>query len=147
MLKYEYSHKGKSYTSSNISFERGDTGIINSGKGLGSEFKVVINSGEVLKGLVNSGKGFTVSHSSSFMKNLKRNRNVNVWVNPLHAEDSTLVINQAYHLKRTLFGVTLIIWSLGFIAMSISFNSSEPVEKEIIVIETKSPEETNGIDD
>jgi hypothetical protein len=116
-IKYEFTHKGKTYTSSNITFERGDTDIIN------------------------SGKGFVVGHSSSFIKNLKRNRHVNVRVNPINMENSTLVMNQAFHLKKVLFGLTLIIWALGFVALSLNFSSSVASDEKVIVLEKKNAEE------
>lgn len=116
-IKYEFTYQGKTCTSSNISFERGDTDLIN------------------------SRKGFSIAHSSTFLKNLKRNRHVNVRVNPLKLEESTLVINQAFHLKKVLFGVCLIIWALGFMALGITQSPSETRDEGVVILEKKSLEE------
>lgn len=116
-IKYEFTYQGKNYTSSNLSFERGDTDLIN------------------------SGKGFSIAHSPSFLKKLKRNRNVNVRVNPLEIEKSILVMNQAFHLKKVLFGLCLLIWALGFMSLSITLSSSEAKDEGVIVLEKKSLEE------
>lgn len=116
-IKYEFTYQGKNCTSSNISFERGETDLIN------------------------SRKGFSIAHSSTFLKNLKRNSHVNVRVNPLKLEESTLVINQSFHLKKVLFGVCLIIWAMGFMALSITQNPSETKDEGVVVLEKKSLEE------
>jgi hypothetical protein len=124
MIKYEFKYNGKAYASSNITLEKGDTNIIYSG----------LNT-----------KGFSGGHLPSFIEKIKRNKNVNVWVNPLNNADSTLVINQAFHLKKVLFGITLIIWSLGLTALSLDFSRSGFVEERIIVLEKKSIEEIDSI--
>lgn len=118
MIRYEFTYKGKTCSSSNISLEKGPT---------------------LIHAKRNNTKGYFVGHLPTFVRNLKVNPKVNVWVNPLNTNQSTLIINQRSHSVYTVMGITLIIWSLGIGKLSLGpfINLNE----KVIIIEKKSAEE------
>ena len=87
--------------------------------------------------------GYGVEHLPSFIKKLKRNPDVSVWVNPKNVYDSTLIINRGLSLMKVILGGILIIWSLGI--TKLVFNIGH-IELHTIILEKKSTSEIERLD-